>query len=191
MPLDLRGLKKQILARKVTRFDPTNRGGHGSTRYKDWFKQNRETGDVLVEIDCFLSNRYEPYLVFRYCRELPPFQEPFTGYGKNKMTWVMQLRRVGYTFWQLGKGAFVIHYPHLDSKSRVAWNNAPAKKNDPAVEWKAYKRGQMDQLFVEFREWLQEKVPDATRTFFCQDKLDDDSRLWYDRKTFNSSAVAR
>lgn len=79
MPIDLHSLKQQILARQVTRFDPTNRGGHGSTKYKEWFSQNKEDGNVLVEIDCFLSNRYEPYLVFRYCRELPPFQEPFTG----------------------------------------------------------------------------------------------------------------
>jgi len=191
MPQNLLDMKRQILSHQVTRFDPTNRGGHGSTRYKDWFKQNRVDGKVLIEIDCFLSNRYEPYLVFRYCRELPPFQEPFSGYGKNKMTWVMQLRRMGYRFWQLGKGAFVIHYPHLDSPSRMAWNNAPDKRNDPTVKWQAYKRGQMDHLFVHFRKWLQEKVPDLTRTFFCEDKLNDDARLWYDRKAFNRSISLR
>ena len=105
MPLNFPQLKHQILDKKVTRFDPTNRGGHGSTKYKEWFHQNKPEGDTLLEIDCFLSNRYEPYLVFRLCQQLPPFQEQFAGYGKNKMTWVMQLRRLGYTFWQLGKGA--------------------------------------------------------------------------------------
>jgi len=182
-------LKKTILEKKVTRFDPTNLGGHGSTRYKDWFRQNRIGGDALVEIDCFLSNRYEPYLVFRYCQELPPFQEPFSGYGKNKMTWIMQLRRMGYTFWQLGRGAFVIHYPHLDSPSRVAWNNAPEKRHDPKVQWQDYKRGQMDQLFVRFREWLRKEIPDSTKVPFCEDKLDDDARLWYDRKAFNRTSA--
>ena len=181
MPLGLTDLKQQILAHKVTRFDPTNRGGHGSTRYKDWFKQNYDDGDPLLEIECFLSNRYEPYLVFRLCQELPPFQEAFTGYGKNKMTWVMQLRRMGYRFWQLGKGAFVIHYPHLDSPSRMAWNNAPEHKK--GAVWQDYKRGRMDQLFVEFRDWLQDEVPDETRTPFCEDKLDDDARLWVNRKS--------
>ena len=193
MPLDLHGLKQQILAHKVTRFDPTNRGGHGSTRYKEWFKQNYDDGDTLLEIDCFLSNRYEPYLVFRLCWELPPFQEAFAGYGKNKMTWAMQLRRMGYTFWQLGKGAFVVHYPHLDSKSRQSWNEAPPQKhNNPSsqIQWQTYKRGRMDQLFVEFREWLRSEVPDNTRTPFCQDKLDDDARLWYDRTKFNVTKVS-
>lgn len=187
MPHNLTELKEQILNKEVTRFDPTNRGGHGTTKYKEWLRQNREDGVVLVEIDCFLSNRYEPYLVFRYCKELPPFQESFSGYGKNKMTWVMQLRRMGYTFWQLGKGAFVVHYPHLDSPSRVAWNYAPIRRNDPFIHWQAYKRGQMDQLFVEFRLWLYSMVPDLTRTPFCQEKLNDDARLLYDRKAFNKS----
>ena len=106
------------------------------------------------------------------------------------MTWVMQLRRAGYTFWQLGKGAFVVHYPHLDSPSRIAWNNAPEKRNDPAVQWQAYKRGQMDHLFVQFRDWLN-TLDDLTQTFFCADKLDDDSRLWYDRNRKNSSSSVR
>ena len=185
--MDLAGMRDLILSHKVTRFDPTNRGGHGSTRYKDWFKQNYPDGDAVIEIDCFLSNRYEPYLVFRYCRELPPFQEPFSGYGKNKMTWVMQLRRMGYTFWQLGKGAFVIHYPHLDSPSRVAWNDAPRKLKNPAEQqWLTYKRGRMDQLFVEFREWLSTEIPDETKVPFCDDKLDDDATLRYDRETFRN-----
>jgi Glycosyl-transferase for dystroglycan len=187
MPMDLYGLVKLIKAHEVTRFDPTNQGGHGSTRYREWFKQNTHDGNSIIEIDCFLSNRYEPYLVFRYCQELPPFQEPFSGYGKNKMTWVMQLRRLGYTFWQLGKGAFIIHYPHLDSPSRVAWNDAPRKlKGHSAKQWLAYKRGRMDELFVEFREWLRKEIPDETKTPFCKDKLDDDATLRYDRDTFHN-----
>ena len=189
MPRNLKELKTEIMGKQVSLFDPTNRGGHGSTKYKEWILQNKKEGDVLVEIDCFLSNRYEPYLVFRYCQELPPFQEAFTGYGKNKMTWVMQLRRMGYTFWQLGKGAFVIHYPHLDSPSRIAWNNAPRRHKDPAADWQAYKRGQMDQLFVEFRRWLELKVPDMTVVPFCENKLDDDARLFYDRAAINKTTA--
>jgi hypothetical protein len=47
----------------------------------------------------------------------------------------------------------------------------------------------MDQLFVEFRQWLQLKLPDMTKVPFCKDKLDDDARLLYDRATFNQSVA--
>lgn len=167
-----------LLNKTITAFDPTNFGGHGSTRYVDWVDQS---ADELLPIDCVRSNRYEPYLVVRVCRDLPPFQPAFTGYGKNKMTWVMQLRRRGYTFDQLGE-AFVVHYPHLDSKARLVWNGGPrgAHLKKPADETvlKNYKRGQTDITFVEFRTWLQESVPDDTKVFKCEEHLDDDSRLW-------------
>jgi hypothetical protein len=69
---------------KVSSFDPTNAGGHGSTQYETWLVQ-QDTA-TFVDLPCIKSNRYEPYMVLRYCSELPPFQEGFTGYGKNKMT---------------------------------------------------------------------------------------------------------
>ena len=72
-----------IKMKKASTFDPTNVGGHGSTKYITW--RDQEVG-TMVDLPCIKSNRYEPYLVFRYCSELPPFQEGFTGYGKNKMT---------------------------------------------------------------------------------------------------------
>ena len=80
----------------------------------------------------------------------------------------MQLIRSGYGLAQIG-GAFVIHYPHLDSKSRMHWNEAPAElvvttkegnaqflrrpeeKDAGVVHFGKYKRGQVDATFVEFR----------------------------------------
>ena len=64
-------------------FDPYNKGGHGSTRLWDWCRQEQGT---FLDIECFRSNRYEPYVAVRYCKDLPPYQEKFSGYGKNKMT---------------------------------------------------------------------------------------------------------
>jgi hypothetical protein len=175
-----------VIAHKGSPFDPTNAGGHGSTRYQDWLTQKT---DELVEIPCVLSNRYEPYLVFRYCRELPPFQEAFTGYGKNKMTWMMQLRRNGYRFSQIGT-AFCIHYPHLDSKARMYWNGGeggvqiPKPKITTGIDLQQFKRGQIDETFVQFRTWLEQHVPDRTVVGKCQDNsaLDDDERLWVDHR---------
>jgi len=162
-------------------FDVTNRGGHGSTLYQNWFAQ--EEG-YLLDLPCVRSNRYEPYMAFRYCQDLPPFQEVFTGYGKNKMTFVMQMRRTGYVFSQLGK-AFVVHFPHEDSKARMIWNIGPEELESVTnrsevkdLDLTKYKRGQNDQLFVEFRSWMDEKIDDMSRIQSCGVVTDDDSRLW-------------
>lgn len=149
MPENKSALLTLVSKKQASSFDPTNQGGHGSTKYITW--RDQEAG-TFKDLPCIKSNRYEPYLAFRYCSDLPPFQAGFTGYGKNKMTvscesvltgamsfyavahlsslqclvvkWAMQLRRTGYLFSQLG-GAFFVHYPHLDSKAREEWNKKP------------------------------------------------------------------
>lgn len=73
-------LAKQKL---VTVFDPTNPGGYSSTRYSEWAEMSQ---GELMDIPCFRSNRYEPFFVVRLCNDLPPYQEAFTGYGKNKIS---------------------------------------------------------------------------------------------------------
>jgi Glycosyl-transferase for dystroglycan len=168
-----------MMKHQANAFDPSNRGGHGSTRYKDWLLQLE---DELIPIDCVKSNRYEPYLVFRLCNDLPPFQESFTGYGKNKMTWMMQLRRTGYQLMQLG-GAFAVHYPHLDSTARMHWNGGVdgsqlPKPHDTTVDLSKFKRGQIDETFVAFRHWLATSIPDNSVMPMCEDAQDDDQRLW-------------
>jgi hypothetical protein len=193
MPRTWQQMIDALMERRGFPFDPTNRGGHGSTLYQQWIRQ--ESGDLL-DIPCIQSNRYEPYMAFRYCRDLPPFQTQFSGYGKNKMTWMMQLRREGYNFSQLG-GAFVVHYPHLDSVSRMEWNLGPQEiqpfrgddgkmyKNRPAdvkiADWTTYKRGRVDAVFVAFRKWLETEIEDQSRVQMCEDKEDDDTKLWIDR----------
>ena len=72
MPKDKESLINLIKKREASTFDPTNIGGHGSTKYITWRDQSPAT---FVELPCIKSNRYEPYLTFRYCSELPPFQE--------------------------------------------------------------------------------------------------------------------
>ena len=162
MPHSVQDILKLIRGKNGAPFDPTNHGGHGSTLYSAWIKQ---TPGTLLQIPCITSNRYEPYIAVRYCRELPPFQPAFTGYGKNKMTMIMHMRKVGYTFFQLG-GAYVVHYPHLDSPSRMNWNNGGA-------------RAEIDALFVTFRQWLQQEITDSSITQVpkCQDAEDDDAKL--------------
>ena len=179
MPHNKDELVDLMMKHQANAFDPSNRGGHGSTRYKDWLLQQE---DELIPIDCVKSNRYEPYLVFRLCNVLPPFQESFTGYGKNKMTWMMQLRRTGYELMQLG-GAFAVHYPHLDSTARMHWNGGAdgsqlPKPHDTKIDLSKFKRGQIDETFVAFRHWLATSIPDNSVMPMCDDAQDDDQRLW-------------
>ena len=117
----------------------------------------------------------------RYCRDLPPFQTSFAGYGKNKVTWMMQVVASGYTFSQVG-GVHLLHYPHLDSASRQVWNGGLHKTDSPTRK-KASKRGKIDALFVAFKAWLRETIPaDARRLESCEDAQDDDSKLWVETK---------
>lgn len=83
MPKNKLQLLKEFNAGHVTIFDPKNPQGHGSTLYDLWMAQRSGT---VVPIPCLKSERYEPYLVVQHCRELPPCQEQFTGYGKNKIS---------------------------------------------------------------------------------------------------------
>jgi hypothetical protein len=195
MPSTVKELIQILQEKRGSMFDPYNQDGHGSTLYKEWIHQ---PSGSLLELDCIQSNRYEPFLVVRYCHELPPFQEQFTGYGKNKMTWMMQLRRTGYRLNQVG-GVFLVHYPHLDSQSRMAWNKAPKalvdtandgrkrvrrpqQKDAGSIDYTNFKRGQVDKTFAEFRKWLQATIPQEQRRLEkCDDAMDDDARLWIER----------
>ncbi|KAL7489962.1 hypothetical protein ACHAW6_015755 [Cyclotella cf. meneghiniana] len=184
MPKDKESLLTLIQQRRASSFDP-NTGGHGSTNYFVW--RNQKEGK-FVDLPCIKSNRYEPYLAIRYCSDLPPFQEGFTGYGKNKLTWAMQLRRSGYLFSQLG-GAFLVHYPHLDSKSREEWKKKPDLlyssslneldgESKEKIDWASFKRARVDALFLEFRRWLESSVEDESRVPMCANAQNDDVRLW-------------
>jgi hypothetical protein len=192
----------------ATAFDPTNRGGHGSTSYPEWMRM--EDGELRT-IPCLKSNRYEPYVAARWCDAYPPYQPVFTGYGKNKMTQIMQMRRSGYLFRQLG-GVFVCHYPHPPAASREAWNAGKQERklytNNRTVfeemymhhgtgtdgtdskdfEWTQYKRGQVDKLFVEYKRWLDVTYTSPrfqARTPMCEDPSNDDAKLWLNAVDIN------
>ena len=186
MPYTKTELKKLVKKGSATMFDPTNRGGHGTTNYVSWFGGSDQG---LIDIPCIKSKRYEPYIVLRFCDVMPPFQERFNGYGKNKLSWSLQMHRVGYRFKQLDEG-FITHYPHDDSKARKKWNLRPdnlqqyMKANElpsDSVDWSNYKRGQVDALYVEFQNWLNLEVADDARTPMCT-KYNNDNNLWVTKR---------
>ena len=133
----------------------SNPGGHNSTNYTHWLGQSSLT---LHPITCVASPRYEPYLVLRYCRDLPPYQESFTGYGKNKITWILQFMRSGYKLSQLGKG-FVVHVPHAISADKGKWRKT--------VDHVGRETLLVEQVANAFYAWLFESVPDQTAVPEC------------------------
>jgi hypothetical protein len=158
---------------------------HNATLYSKWFQQG--LGE-LVQIPCVQSGVYEPYVATRYCRDMPPFQEIFTGYGQNKATWILQLRRAGYAFYQVGR-VFVIHFPHEESKAKEVWKQHPKElkafwvnpiEQNVTANLQAFKRGQMDKALLEFRRWMIDTMGEETkeRTGRCKEWLDQDYRLW-------------
>ena len=54
-----------------------------SISYSSWFEQ--DLGEFL-DVSCIGSNCHEPFLAFRYCDELPQFQNNIHGYGRNTIT---------------------------------------------------------------------------------------------------------
>ena len=136
MPANFAQLRKCVISKDCKIFDMKNVHGHGTTDYKSWVAQ---TSKDLRPIPCFKSNRYEPYLVLRHCptstlheayqlpgREArmqtlpPPFDERFTGYGKNKISHIVMLRYSGYKF-SVVPTSFVIHVPHALGKAKGDW----------------------------------------------------------------------
>lgn len=131
-----------------------NYHGHASTRYADWASQPAEQ---LLPIECVTSDRYEPYLVVRHCRDLPPFQEAFVGYGQNKLTWMQQVRRRGYKLFQVGE-VFAVHLPHSKSPAFKQWHMVgKANRSSLAVTT----------IADAFGLWMNETVPDFSQVPYC------------------------
>ena len=72
-----------------------------------------------MQVNNSVSEGYEPYFVVRKDATLPRYDERFEGYGKNKISWVVCLRCMGYRFRVL-KGAFLVHGPHVSQKQKAA-----------------------------------------------------------------------
>jgi len=59
--------------------------------------------------------QYEPYVVFRMTAAVPPFWEHFTGFARDKVTWVEEMALAGFHF-HVSPNMFLIHINHDYSK---------------------------------------------------------------------------
>lgn len=143
--------------------------GHFDTQSTSWLEKNDSSS--LTTIECFHSQRYEPYVAIPWCPleenakqrlalhapRSPYYDERFHGYGKNKIQQIAHLRQSGYTFTTMPATGFVIHLPHPESETKEAWND---KMNyDLHV--------QMDRLYPQYLEELYNQYAHA----FVETKL--------------------
>lgn len=98
--------------------------GHYSTRSELWLEKEWLKNERPRNIPCFESDRYEPYVVLRWCESFTPFyDERFEGYGKNKIEYISNMRYLDYKFSVLAGPGFVIHVPHARSITKESWEN--------------------------------------------------------------------
>uniref|UniRef100_A0A7S3K145 Glycosyltransferase-like protein LARGE2 n=1 Tax=Aureoumbra lagunensis TaxID=44058 RepID=A0A7S3K145_9STRA len=156
MPTSFQRLKQCIIQKECHIFDRYNQDGHGTTDYRAWLRQD---SSQLRHIQCFLSNRYEPYVVLHKSPLLPAFEEKFTGYGKNKIQNLVHLRYAGFHFSVLPK-SFLVHFPHHKSAARMAWeqksttNPPQSSEKQASSNNQAAHRATMDRLYRRFLDTL-------------------------------------
>ena len=181
MPKTRAELFKLIKTDKVATFDFHIQAAHGTTDVRRWYSLKKSS---VRHIECMKSNRYEPYVILRHCQSLPPYQEQFSGYGKNKIQHILHLRRLGYSFSVVGH-AWVVHWPHNKSESKRSWNRRSKFKGKISTELteeddndeNLYHREKMDKLFIKFKAWLQSSVETDGETEVCEGAPDDDKAL--------------
>ena len=95
-----------------------NPEGHATTNSWEWLRSS-STWSHLKSLQCFLSGRYEPYVVLATA-SAPPYDERFEGYGKNKIQYIQHLRHEDFRFAVMPRG-FLLHFPHPRSTAKFRW----------------------------------------------------------------------
>lgn len=123
MPDTFEALQACIGDKECAVFDSEwNAAGQSSTNVGMW-KQMGE--NRTRRLKCLQSARYEPFTVVRRGLATPLFDERFYGYGKNKVSFLVELRLAGFEFVVLGRG-FLLHFPHPKSAAKDRWLHTSA-----------------------------------------------------------------
>ena len=153
MPETFEALQACIGDKDCAVFDSEwNAAGQSSTNVAQW-KQMGE--NQTRRLRCLQSARYEPFTVVRRGLATPLFDERFYGYGKNKVSFLVELRLAGFEFVVLGRG-FLLHFPHPKSAAKDRWLHTSAHQK-------------VERIYQTFEADVAAKYRDRTqRTPLCQ-----------------------
>ncbi|XP_033624892.1 uncharacterized protein LOC117288231 [Asterias rubens] len=84
---------------------------HRPTDYRAWYSSTQPYRVIKYQ------DKYEPYLIMKNTVDVQTFDERFTGYGMNKVTYSMELHARGYEFVVL-PSVWAIHVPHQESSAK-------------------------------------------------------------------------
>ena len=119
MPLDLFDLKECFDSQNCAVFQAHNNAeGHATTKSREWLESSNNW-KASRALKCFKSNRYEPYVLLAKSMA-PKYDERFSGYGKNKIQYIQNLRYKNFRFAILPRG-YLIHFPHPRSSAKFRW----------------------------------------------------------------------
>jgi len=136
IPSTIEDLKSCVNSHQCIVFQSdVNWEGHFDTKSLEWLENDNTSS--LTTIECFHSQRYEPYVVIPWCPlqknavqrldvhkpRSPYYDERFHGYGKNKIQQIAHLREKGHKFSIMPLTGFVVHYPHPESRTKEIWND--------------------------------------------------------------------
>ena len=136
IPKSMEALRECLKEKECIVFQSdVNWEGHFDTKSTQWLESNHTNS--LSTIECFHSQRYEPYVVIPWCpleenaRQMlairsprsPYYDERFHGYGKNKIQQIAHLRERGYNFVIMPTTGFFMHHPHPESETKGIWND--------------------------------------------------------------------
>jgi hypothetical protein len=94
--------------------------GHGGTDEAGWFRM--ACGDAPTPLAprdwprCEYTDGYEPYVIVSRVG-VPPFDERYEGYGRNKIAWIRNLAALGFAFHACPCG-YLLHQPHPPSAAQ-------------------------------------------------------------------------
>lgn len=109
----------------------------------------------ISKIRCFITDFQEPYVLLRYHRDTPLFDEHFINYGYNKVQLIEHLRAAGFQFYILNH-VFAMDLPHPDSAFR--------KNYISSLDGESLK---MKKAYTVFQQWLNTHYSNVTSFKVC------------------------
>lgn len=134
---------------KMTQFKPKwHQRGHRNTNFGKWLSIARsakpiEKDSLPSSYTVNYEHSFEPY-VLGWRPNMPKFVPEFRGWGKNKLSWFLELHCAGYQF-AVVTDSFIVHMNHPTTSQKH--KNVDEGRNRPI--WK------------QFTEELERKYPDC------------------------------